>query len=136
MRFVIAAAFVLFGFTSVSDAGMFMKTPTHANALRSAGISKDEMVNVDDLTVKWLTKTFRIADKSIAEKIYQSIEDTGGKCPCPYLINAGGSVCGGNSAYSKPGGSEPICYPKDVLDAGQGLISFCFCRCNDREVDC
>lgn len=118
MRFVIAAALVLFGFTSVSDAGMFMKTPTHAKALSSAGISKDEMVSVDDLTVKWLTKTFKIEDKTIAEKIYQSIEDTGGNCPCPYLINAGGSVCGGNSAYSKPGGSEPVCYPKDVLDAG------------------
>ncbi len=31
-------------------------------------------------------------------------------CPCPYDVAFRGSICGGRSAYAKPGGSEPACY--------------------------
>jgi len=27
-----------------------------------------------------------------------------------------GRRCGGNSAYSKPGGASPLCYARDVTD--------------------
>lgn len=33
-----------------------------------------------------------------------------GSCDCPYDYARNGSVCGGRSAYSRPGGREPICY--------------------------
>ena len=32
----------------------------------------------------------------------------------PYNSARNGSNCGARSAYSRPGGAEPLCYPKDV----------------------
>jgi hypothetical protein len=36
-----------------------------------------------------------------------------GPCPCPYSKSSG-RMCGGNSAYSRPGGATVYCYPADV----------------------
>jgi tetratricopeptide (TPR) repeat protein len=36
-----------------------------------------------------------------------------GQCDCPYDMASNGSSCGGRSAYSRPGGREPICYAND-----------------------
>lgn len=33
-----------------------------------------------------------------------------GICDCPYDVARDGSICGGRSAWSKPGGREPKCY--------------------------
>ncbi len=48
--------------------------------------------------------------------IEQSIRSYSGACPCPYNVMRNGRKCGGNSAYSKPGGAEPLCYDTDVTD--------------------
>ena len=40
-----------------------------------------------------------------------------GNCPCPYNTTARGRRCGKRSAYSRPGGYEPLCYPRDVTTA-------------------
>ena len=54
-------------------------------------------------------------DAQIAEQlIKESIASYKGNCPCPYSKNRTGRNCGGNSAYSKPGGAAPLCYAKDV----------------------
>jgi hypothetical protein len=39
-----------------------------------------------------------------------------GNCPCPYNRAKNGSSCGRRSAYSRPGGYSPICYPSDVTE--------------------
>ena len=49
--------------------------------------------------------------------IVDSIARYSGPCPCPYNIMRNGRRCGGYSAYSKPGGASPICYPQDVTPA-------------------
>lgn len=49
--------------------------------------------------------------------IDQSIRSTGGNCPCPYNTDRAGRRCGGRSAYSRPGGASPICFPDQVSDA-------------------
>ena len=36
-----------------------------------------------------------------------------GSCECPYDTDKRGRSCGGRSAYSRPGGSDPICYSTD-----------------------
>lgn len=36
-----------------------------------------------------------------------------GSCSCPYDFAKNGSMCGGRSAYSRPGGDEPRCYLDD-----------------------
>ena len=48
--------------------------------------------------------------------IEQSIRSYFGTCPCPYNQARNGSRCGRRSAYSKPGGAEPLCYESDVSD--------------------
>ncbi len=50
------------------------------------------------------------------ELIRESIESYPGKCPCPYNTARNGSSCGHRSAYSRPGGYSPLCYPKDVSE--------------------
>jgi hypothetical protein len=39
---------------------------------------------------------------------------TGHPCACPDDRARNGSACGGRSAYSRPGGAAPLCYPGDV----------------------
>ncbi len=53
----------------------------------------------------------------VQEIINRSIRSYSGNCPCPYNYTASGRRCGGNSAYSRPGGRSPACYAGDVTDA-------------------
>jgi hypothetical protein len=42
---------------------------------------------------------------------------TGHPCACPEDHMRNGRRCGGTSAYSRPGGAVPLCYPTDVTTA-------------------
>ncbi|WP_143271630.1 hypothetical protein [Bradyrhizobium mercantei] len=42
---------------------------------------------------------------------------TGKPCACPDDLIRNGRSCGARSAYSRPGGAAPICYPHDVTSA-------------------
>ena len=42
---------------------------------------------------------------------------TGRPCACPDDTMRNGRSCGSKSAYSRPGGAAPLCYPTDVSDA-------------------
>src|SRR5262249_26468154 len=44
---------------------------------------------------------------------------TGHPCACPDDLTRTGQRCGARSAYSRPGGAAPLCYPQDVT---QGMI--------------
>jgi hypothetical protein len=41
----------------------------------------------------------------------------GRPCACPDDTMRDGRACGGRSAYSRPGGASPLCYPSDVTTA-------------------
>jgi hypothetical protein len=41
----------------------------------------------------------------------------GRPCACPVDSMRNGRACGGRSAYSRPGGAAPLCYPSDVTAA-------------------
>jgi hypothetical protein len=62
-----------------------------------------------------------LTDQQIAEQIVQESRQayyaTGHPCACPEDLARNGSRCGGRSAYSRPGGAEPKCYPQDVTKA-------------------
>jgi hypothetical protein len=59
----------------------------------------------------------RLSDAEIRQVIIkQSIAQYPGACACPYSVARNGSRCGGRSAYSKPSGYSPICFPQDVTD--------------------
>jgi hypothetical protein len=58
------------------------------------------------------------SDAQIRQRIIrQSIASYPGACPCPYNVDRAGRSCGRRSAYSRPGGYAPICYPADVSQA-------------------
>lgn len=57
----------------------------------------------------------RESDAQVRERlIKQSIATYPGNCPCPYNTDRAGRRCGKRSAWSKPGGYAPLCYPDDV----------------------
>ncbi|HEY4491948.1 MAG TPA: hypothetical protein VI958_08095, partial [Acidobacteriota bacterium] len=60
----------------------------------------------------------RLTDEQIVVKIIEASRNayyaTGHPCACPYDRARNGSSCGGRSAYSRPGGAQPKCYPKDI----------------------
>lgn len=49
--------------------------------------------------------------------VRESIRAYSGNCPCPESTDRAGRRCGRRSAYSRPGGAAPLCYPSDVSDA-------------------
>jgi hypothetical protein len=58
------------------------------------------------------------SDAQIRQSIIRdSIAAYPGPCACPYSVMRNGRACGGRSAYSRPGGYAPICYPRDVTQA-------------------
>ena len=58
------------------------------------------------------------ADQRDRQKmIEQSLSAYAGSCPCPHFVDRGGRRCGARSAYSRPGGESPLCYPEDISDA-------------------
>lgn len=61
--------------------------------------------------------SFAITDQEVRDMIIkESLQSYPGNCPCPYNLMRNGRSCGGRSAYSRPGGRSPLCYPKDVTD--------------------
>ena len=58
--------------------------------------------------------TVSASEQRVRQIINESIASYPGKCACPYSLMSNGRKCGKRSAYSKPGGYEPLCYPDDV----------------------
>jgi len=57
----------------------------------------------------------RLSDAQIKQVLIdESVAAYSGNCPCPYHRDSRGRSCGRRSAYSRPGGEAPLCYPKDV----------------------
>jgi hypothetical protein len=64
----------------------------------------------------WAAQT--MTDEQIRQTLIQaSIASYRGACPCPYNTMRNGRRCGASSAYSKPGGAAPLCFPMDVPQA-------------------
>lgn len=69
------------------------------------------------LSVLFQAHASDLSDDEIRQRIIQqSIASYSGSCPCPNNRARNGSRCGKRSAWSKPGGASPLCYPRDVSD--------------------
>jgi hypothetical protein len=59
-----------------------------------------------------------LSDAAIAALIVQESRNayyaTGHPCACPDDLMRNGRRCGGNSAYIRPGGAQPLCSAADV----------------------
>jgi len=100
-----------------SDMASTRPRPVHAArterarsaSLASAQVSSPSNVPPKSLSAKEVARIKR-------QLIQQSIDEYDGSCPCPYNVARNGSSCGRRSAYSRPGGAAPLCYPGDVSD--------------------
>jgi hypothetical protein len=64
------------------------------------------------------TADARETDAQVRQRlIRESIAAYPGACPCPYNVDRRGRSCGRRSAYSRPGGQAPKCFPGDVSAA-------------------
>jgi hypothetical protein len=52
--------------------------------------------------------------QAIIQQSIAAYNATGHPCACPYQADRAGHSCGQRSAYSRPGGAAPLCYPQDV----------------------
>jgi len=59
--------------------------------------------------------TVTASEQRVRQIINESIAMYPGKCACPYSLMSNGRKCGKRSAYSKPGGYEPLCCREDVF---------------------
>jgi hypothetical protein len=58
--------------------------------------------------------------RGIIQQSIAAYNATGHPCACPYQLDRAGHSCGRRSAYSRPGGAAPLCYPEDVTP---GMVS-------------
>jgi hypothetical protein len=91
------AALLALGFVAALSPAVTLAAPRNDKAPTAAKDSK----RLTDLQIKRIL-------------IKESIANYSGNCPCPYNTASNGSQCGGRSAWSRAGGEEPLCYPKDV----------------------
>ncbi len=107
MKIVILTVLLSFSFSQ----GALVNKPKTAGELRIAKISK---VNKSQINSDWIIKNFE-SEPEIAYRIMKDIVNYSGPCPCPYNETKDGRFCGGTSAYSKPNGESPRCYPADFI---------------------
>lgn len=59
--------------------------------------------------------TSEVTRADVAEEVmWANLSGYYGNCPCPWSLDSRGRQCGGRSAYSRPGGQTPTCYPSQV----------------------
>lgn len=59
-----------------------------------------------------------VTDSVLIQRIIaESLDSYPSSCACPYSRDRAGRRCGKRSAYSKPGGYSPVCFPSDVTKA-------------------
>ena len=96
----------------------------HVEVKRFAGGTMDQaehdfivgqLQTCDNQAAVTTTTRPRLSDSAVKQAIIaQSIASYSGSCACPYSRARDGSRCGARSAYSRPGGAQPVCYERDV----------------------
>jgi len=84
----------------------------------TAALALVAVILVDEAYARGFTDA-QIRQQIIQESVSAYLA-TGHPCACPYNSARNGSSCGARSAYSRPGGAAPLCYPSDVTD---GMVS-------------
>lgn len=101
-----ATAFVVTGMLMAQVWANDLQSPTEERQLKPQnGVPTDEFLT--DAAIIAI-----IIAASIA--VYRA---TGHPCACPYDRMRNGRRCGGRSAYSRPGGAKPLCFPSDITAA-------------------
>ena len=106
------------GWARISVKGQSAKTGwMSAKYLSPKAPVRKATVSTKQIAPKTQRYSNRQIEKARQSIIRQSIARYSGNCPCPYNTKSNGHQCGGNSAYSRPGGASPICYAQDITQA-------------------
>jgi hypothetical protein len=94
-------------------------TPTIATAQPPAPLpgAADKPAQVDTKTKVEVALTAAAIVAILIQASRHQYHATGHPCACPDDRARNGSLCGGRSARSRPGGASPLCYPSDVTAA-------------------
>jgi hypothetical protein len=95
----------------VGDAAAQIPANARRSALSPGWSCNSGFVRRDSICVSLGVAT---DDEIRAFVMASSIAAYSGSCPCPFSLNRAGRRCGANSAYSRPGGSRPLCFEADV----------------------
>jgi hypothetical protein len=88
---------------------------TSAPAPSAKGGLPDEKPSASDPKRKVEAALTAAAIAAIIVQASRAQYHAGGRpCACPDDTMRNGRACGGRSAYSRPGGASPLCYPSDV----------------------
>jgi hypothetical protein len=108
----------------VAFSGPMAQAPAPVASSRISAPTPSAKVDVPDQSVSPATKRkveAALTAAAIAAIIVQASRaqyHAGGRpCACPDDTMRNGRACGGRSAYSRPGGAAPLCYPGDVTAA-------------------
>lgn len=86
-------------------------------SLNITGFVATRYLSEDCIPGGGLTRKSLRRNQIVSIMIANSLGSYSGNCPCPYNVDRAGRSCGGRSAYSRPGGRSPLCYPSDVTSA-------------------
>ncbi|MEQ5808951.1 YHYH domain-containing protein [Alteromonas sp. NFXS44] len=115
--FVILVAFA-FSFSTIAHGGRTNANGCHNdkknNSYHCHGQKPKHSYSSTKPSISPVAPAINQPDDIVKLIIADSIKGYSGNCPCPYSRASNGSRCGARSAYSKPGGYEPICYASDV----------------------
>jgi hypothetical protein len=105
----------------VAFGGPFSAAPAPAPAPSTSTPSKADLPDKSARPDNKRKVEAALTAAAIAAIIVQASRDqyhAGGRpCACPDDSMRNGSACGGRSAYLRPGGAAPLCYPSDVTAA-------------------
>jgi hypothetical protein len=112
------------GYIEATSIAASVDLTTHRNragmlhATKSAVDNRAILTRVADERVKRTDAASSVSAAEIAALIVQASRQqyyaTGHPCACPEDVTRSGRRCGGNSAYSRPGGAAPLCYVTDI----------------------
>jgi hypothetical protein len=85
----------------------------HTAALRADSLRPQTETAPKNSTTKEVLTDAAIAALIIAGSI-ALYKATGHPCACPSDTMRNGRACGRRSAWSKPGGARPLCFPTDI----------------------
>ncbi len=88
--------------------------PCWLNARRLALTLAAVLVALPAVALQPSTMTDDQVRQAMIQQSVAAYNATGHPCACPYQSDHAGHSCGRRSAYSRPGGAVPLCYPEDV----------------------
>jgi hypothetical protein len=109
---------VIFGTVVALTAGYFIFSPAKPTMILEATTERAAPSSTPKKPAKQSMQGNTISAAVIAailvEESRKAYYATGHPCACPDDLMRNGRRCGGNSAYSRPGGAQPYCYVSDV----------------------